>query len=88
MVTVKAPTNRHHHRGVPLKSAKDRMDIISAYQQVGSYRAAADMCGTTPKTVKRVVEKFEAGDAPPPRAERAERLGLKMFRSAIILKDE
>ena len=54
-----------------MKSAKDRMDIISAYQQVGSYRAAADMCGTTPKTVKRVVEKFEAGDAPPPRAERA-----------------
>jgi len=54
-----------------LKSAKDRMDIISAYQQVGSYRAAAELCGTTPKTVKRVVEKFEAGDAPPPRAERA-----------------
>ena len=47
MVTVKAPTNRHHHRGVPLKSAKDRMDIISAYQQLGSYRAAADACGTT-----------------------------------------
>jgi transposase len=54
-----------------LKSAKDRMDIISAYQQVGSYRAAAEMCGTTHKTVKRVVEKFEAGDAAPPRAERA-----------------
>jgi transposase len=47
------------------------MDIISAYQQVGSYRAAAEMCGTTHKTVKRVVEKFEAGDAAPPRAERA-----------------
>ncbi len=47
------------------------MDIISAYQQVGSYRGAADVCGTTPKTVKRVVRKFEAGDAAPPRAERA-----------------
>jgi transposase len=35
-----------------LKSAKDRMDIISAYQQVGSYRGAAELCGTTPKTVK------------------------------------
>ena len=46
------------------------MDIISAYQQVGSYRAAAELCGTTHKTVKRVVEKFEAGDAPSPRAER------------------
>jgi transposase len=71
MVTVKVPTTHRHHRGVPLKSAKDRMDIISAYQQVGSYRAAAEMCGTTHKTVKRVVEKFEAGDAAPPRAERA-----------------
>ena len=47
------------------------MDIISAYQQVGSYRAAAELCGTTPKTVKRVVEKFESGEGAPPRAERA-----------------
>ena len=46
------------------------MDIISAYQQVGSYRAAAQLCGTTHRTVKRVVEKFESGDAAPPRAER------------------
>jgi transposase len=46
------------------------MDIISAYQQVGSYRAAAQLCGTTHKTVKRVVEKFEAGGPPPPRVER------------------
>ena len=73
MVTVKAPTNRRHHRGVPLKSAKDRMDIISAYQQLGSYRAAADQCGTTHRTVKRHVDKFEADQAgapPQPRAER------------------
>lgn len=47
------------------------MDIISAYQQVGSYRAAAQLCGTTHKTVKRVVEKFEAGETALPRAERA-----------------
>src|SRR3954471_11587771 len=71
MVTVKVPTTHHHHRGVPLKSAKDRMDIISAYQQVGSYRGAAELCSTTPKTVKRVVRKFVAGDTAPPRAERA-----------------
>lgn len=31
------------------------MDILSAYREVGSYRAAADICGTTPKTVKRAV---------------------------------
>jgi hypothetical protein len=54
-----------------LKSAKERMDIISAYQQVGSYRGAAELCGTTPKTVKRVVEKLESGEGAPPRAERA-----------------
>ncbi len=47
------------------------MDIISAYQQVGSYRSAAQLCGTTHKTVKRVVEKFEAGEAAPLRVERA-----------------
>ncbi|BBX04630.1 hypothetical protein MMOR_55660 [Mycolicibacterium moriokaense] len=49
------------------------MDIISAYQQLGSYRAAADACGTTHKTVRRVVAKFEADQAgvlPVPRAER------------------
>lgn len=54
-----------------MKSGKDRMDIISAYQQVGSYRGAADMCGTTPKTVKRAVDKAEVGDAASPRVERA-----------------
>jgi len=54
-----------------LKSAKDRMDIISAYQQVGSYRGAAELCGTTHRTVKKVVDKFEAGDNAPPRVERA-----------------
>jgi len=56
-----------------LKSAKERMDIISAYQQLGSYRAAAQVCNTTPKTVKRVVDKFEAdqaGEVAPARAER------------------
>jgi transposase len=50
------------------------MDIISAYQQLGSYRAAADHCGTTHRTVKKVVDKFEADQAgvrPPPRAERS-----------------
>jgi len=43
------------------------MDIISAYQQVGTYRGAAEMCGTTAKTVKRVIERHESGGAAPPR---------------------
>ena len=29
------------------------MDIIAAYQLVGTYRGAAAICGTTHKTVKR-----------------------------------
>jgi transposase len=39
-----------------MKSVKERMDIISAYREVGSYRGAAEICSTTPKTVRRVVE--------------------------------
>ena len=46
------------------------MTIISAYQDAGSYRGAAAICGTTPKTVKRVIERAVAGDAAPPRKER------------------
>jgi len=36
------------------------MDILSAYREVGTYRAAAEICGTTAKTVKRVVLADEA----------------------------
>jgi hypothetical protein len=36
------------------------MDMHAAYREVGSYRAAADICGTTPKTVKRSVEAARA----------------------------
>jgi len=31
------------------------MDMNAAYRDVGSYRGAAELCGTTPKTVKRAV---------------------------------
>jgi transposase len=41
------------------------MNIISAYHQVGSYRGAAELCGTTHKTVKRVIERAESGGMPP-----------------------
>jgi hypothetical protein len=49
------------------------MDIIPADQQLGSYSAAAEECGTTHRTVKRVVERIEAdlaGVPPLPGAER------------------
>lgn len=40
------------------------MNIISTYREVGTYRGAADLCGTTHKTVKRAVERAEAGGPP------------------------
>jgi transposase len=46
------------------------MDIISAYREVGSYRGAAAACGTTHKTVKRVIARHEAGGTVPERAPR------------------
>jgi transposase len=39
-----------------LKNARERMDILAAYREVGSYRGAAALCGTTHKTVRRVVQ--------------------------------
>ena len=36
------------------------MDVISAYRDVGSFRGAAVICGTTHKTVKRIIEAHEA----------------------------
>src|SRR5665647_1200506 len=41
------------------------MTIIAAYQDAGTYRSAAAICGTTPKTVKRVIERAQAGGARP-----------------------
>jgi hypothetical protein len=46
------------------------MDVISAYREVGSYRGAAVVCRTTPKTVKRIICRHEAGDGPPARKDR------------------
>lgn len=46
------------------------MDIISAYRDVGSYRGAAAICATTPKTVRRVIERHEAGGVVPQRKPR------------------
>jgi transposase len=46
------------------------MDILAAYREVGSYRGAAEICGTTHKTVRRVVERHNAGAAAPGRRDR------------------
>jgi transposase len=44
------------------------LDIINAYEETGSLRAAAALCGTTHKTVKRVLQRRAAGQRPGRRA--------------------
>ena len=46
------------------------MDVLSAFRDVGSYRGAAAICGTTPKTVKRIVVRHLSGDGQPVRQPR------------------
>ncbi len=41
-------------------SARKQLDVINAYREVGTYRGAAQMCGTTHKTVKRIIERDQA----------------------------
>lgn len=69
-MTVAVPTSHRTAQGSPLKSARERMDIISAYRDVGTYRGAAAISGTTPKTVKRVIARHESGGVAPARARR------------------
>jgi len=40
-----------------VKTARQRLDILTTYGELGSYRATAALCGTTHKTVRRVVER-------------------------------
>jgi transposase len=46
------------------------MDIIAAYREAGTFRGAAEITGTTHKTVKRVIARHEAGGTVPGRAPR------------------
>ena len=46
------------------------MDIIAAYREAGTFRGAAQIAGTTHKTVRRVIARQEAGGAAPGRAPR------------------
>ena len=55
------PTSAPDQGDSSMKSVREHMDMHAAYREVGSYRAAADICGTTPKTVKRSVEAARTG---------------------------
>jgi len=50
-----------------VKHAREQLNILNAYEELGSYRAAAALCGTTHKTVRRVVERRDrpAVERPP-----------------------
>jgi len=54
-------------QGTPLLSAREQLDIVTAYREVGTYRGAAEICGVTHKTVKRTVERDAAGGTRPDR---------------------
>jgi hypothetical protein len=63
-VTVAVLANIRTDQGdSSMKSVRERVDMNAAYREVGSYRAAADICGTTPKTVKRAIKAAEQADA-------------------------
>ena len=66
-----------------MKTAREKLDIITAYEETGSYRAAAELCGTTHKTVSRVVAKWRAGeDLATPRRQ-VER-NIDAFRDLVV----
>lgn len=50
---------------------RERMNIVAAYNEVGTYRGAAAVCGCDPKTVRRTVQRLASGQPSPVRAERA-----------------
>ena len=59
------------------------MDVISAYREAGTYRGAAAICGTTPKTVRRVNARYEAGGGAPLFIERELLAPLPSLRASI-----
>src|SRR3954447_18359568 len=63
VVTVACQPVTEHHAGASIEEAKERMDVIAAYRDVGTYRGAAAICGTTHKTVRRIIEAHEAASA-------------------------
>jgi Homeodomain-like domain len=59
---VVVPSTHLPVRGAALvKSAREQLDIVNAYAELGSYRAAAELCGTTHKTVRRIIERHRQG---------------------------
>ena len=68
-----------------MKNARDRMDVIAAYRDVGSYRGAAEICGTTHKTVRRIIEAHETGQR---LAGQARGRNFDQVRDLVVLRVE
>jgi transposase len=80
------PTGRDAH----MKSLRDEMEIVNAYELVGSYRGAATLCGTTAKTVKRVLERRargQVGRRPRPARERNTTAVMDLIRQKVRASD-
>ena len=74
-------------QGAPLLSARKQLDIVTAYRQVGTYRGAAEMCGVTHKTVKRVMDRAVAGGAAAQRVARRRNYGSVRALVAADIED-
>jgi hypothetical protein len=66
------------------------MEIVNAFELVGSYRGAAALCGTTAKTVKRVLERRAAGQVgrrPSPPRVRNTATVMELIRQKVRASD-
>ena len=73
-----------------MKSLRDEMEIVNAYELVGTYRGAAALCGTTAKTVKRVLERRAVGQVgrrPSPMRLRNTAAVLELIRQKVRASD-
>jgi len=73
-----------------MKCLRDEMEIVNAYELVGSYRGAAALCGTTAKTVKRVLERRTAGQVgrrPSPARVRNTAAVVELIRQKVRASD-
>lgn len=70
-------------QGTPLLSAREELDIVTAYREVGTYRGAAEMCGVTHKTVSRVINRAGAAQA-----RTARRRNYESVRSLVAARIE
>ena len=64
------------------------MDIISAFREVGTYRGAAVISGTTAKTVKRVIARHDSDQAPAAGGPPVRVARVRNYESVMVLVAE